>query len=85
MVGAEAEYLSAQLWQLPIMQQALEESEASGHTCAGDHCTAPGCGSGGDARDQQQQGQELEGHEQQGQQLEGQGQQGREEQLNGGG
>lgn len=32
-VAAEVEYLSAQLWQLPIMQQALEESEASGHTC----------------------------------------------------
>ena len=28
-VGAEVEYLSAQLWQLPIMQHALEESEAS--------------------------------------------------------
>lgn len=43
-VAAEVEYLAAQLWQLPIMQQALEESEASGHTCASDHCTAPGCG-----------------------------------------
>ena len=32
-VAAEVEYLSAQLWQLPIMQQALEESEALGHTC----------------------------------------------------
>jgi hypothetical protein len=42
-VAAEAEYLAAQLFQLPIMQQALEESEASGHTCAGDYCAAPGC------------------------------------------
>lgn len=38
-MAAEVEYLAAQLWQLPIMQAALEESEASGHTCGGDHCS----------------------------------------------
>jgi hypothetical protein len=37
-VAAEVEYLSAQLWQLPIMQAALEESAASGHTCADARC-----------------------------------------------
>lgn len=42
-VAAEVEYLSAQLRQLPLMQQALEESEASGHTCSLDRC--PTCGS----------------------------------------
>lgn len=35
-VTAEVEYLSAQLWQLLIMQ--LPQSEASGHQCGGDHC-----------------------------------------------
>ena len=42
MVAAEVEYLSAQLWQLPIMQQALEESEALGHTCEVHQRAAPG-------------------------------------------
>lgn len=50
------EYLSAQLWQLPIMQRALEESEASGHTCGGDHCTIPGCARGQEDKDEQQGG-----------------------------
>jgi hypothetical protein len=59
-VGAEVEYLSAQLWQLPIMQHALEESEASGHTCAGDHCAAPGCGGGQGRLDGEQQHEEEE-------------------------
>lgn len=40
-MSAEVEYLSAQLWQLPLMQQALDESEASGHTC-GEHCSGEG-------------------------------------------
>jgi hypothetical protein len=68
-VGAEVEYLSAQLWQLPIMQQALEESEASGHTCAGDHCAAPGCGGEGRVDGEQQHEEELQGEEQQQQQM----------------
>ncbi len=43
------EYLSAQLWQLPIMQQALEESEAMGHTCELHAAeTAPGGGGRGE-------------------------------------
>lgn len=62
MVAVEVEYLTAQLWQLPIMQQALEQSEASGHTCQGDHCGGghadeerPGGGPGFSDSDEQQQ------------------------------
>jgi len=68
-VAVEVEYLAAQLWQLPIMQRALEESEASGHTCGGDHCTAPSCGaptshdgSDGDAHGEQQHAEHQELH-----------------------
>ena len=57
-VAAEVEYLAAQLWQLPIMQQALEESEASGHTCASDHCDAPGCPGGGHGEEEEEQGEQ---------------------------
>lgn len=54
MVAAEVEYLAAQLGQLPLMQQALEESEAMGHTCFLDHCPTCG-GSGGEAEQQELQ------------------------------
>lgn len=52
-MAAEVEYLSAQLWQLPLMQQALDESEASGHTCADEHCSGEGHREAAEAAQQQ--------------------------------
>lgn len=64
-VAAEVEYLAAQLWQLPILEEAREQSQASGHTCAVDTtCHVCGISSGssseGEEEEEQRQQQQQE-------------------------